>query len=96
VPGDRSPRVDSVWVRDLASRVGFKIVLPTVASVDHVAWTDTGLAIAVTTTGAGRSGAPTTALLQVSGDGNVAALWAAPVATPVALAAEPEATPAEG
>lgn len=95
VPGNSGPRVDSVWVRDLASRVGFKIALPTVATVDEISWTDNGLAIAVTTSGGGRRGAAATALLQVSGNGDVAAIWVAPIATPVALEAGPSATPAE-
>jgi hypothetical protein len=78
VPGERGPRVDSVWVRDLTSRVGFRIALPNVASVDEIAWTDNGLAIAVTTSGNGQERPPAFALLQVSDDGDVSALWAAP------------------
>jgi hypothetical protein len=92
VPGDRGPRVDSVWIRDLTSRVGFRIALPTVASVDEIAWTDNGLAIAVTTTGTGQESPPRLALLQVTDDGQVSALWAAPLEVRTALGT-PVATP---
>jgi hypothetical protein len=93
VPGDGRPRVDSVWVRDLTSRVGFKVALPTVMSVDEIGWTDRGLAIAVTTSGAGRSRAPASAVLQVTGDGQVSALWVAPIPTPATPEGTPAATP---
>ena len=96
VPSEGRPRVNSVWVRDLTARVGFKVALPTVASVDEIVWTDGGLAIAVTTAGTGRNRAPASAVLLVSGDGNVSALWAAPVSIPGTPAGGPAATPVLG
>ena len=94
VPGSGRPTVDSVWVRSLISGIGFRIPLPSVASVDEIWWTDQGLVVSVVTTGTAQGRPPTQALLQVKRDGSMAALWAAPVAlatptggTPVARAA---------
>jgi Tol biopolymer transport system component len=94
VPGSGRPAVDSVWVRNLVSGIGFRIPLPSVASVDDIWWTDEGLVVSVVTTGTAQGRPPTQALLQVKRDGSMAALWAAPVAlatpsggTPVARAA---------
>jgi dipeptidyl aminopeptidase/acylaminoacyl peptidase len=91
VPGSSGPAVDSVWVRSLGSGVGFRIPLPSVASVQDIWWTDEGLVISVVAGGTAQGRPPTQALLQVKRDGSVAALWAAPVtagtpsgATPVA------------
>ncbi len=91
VPGSRGPAVDSVWVRSLASGVGFRIPLPTVASVEKIWWTDEGLVIAVVTGGAAQGRPPTQALLQVKRDGSIAALWAAPVSVETPLGATPVA-----
>lgn len=95
VPGESDPRVDSVWVRDLRSRLGFRIQVPAVASVDGIAWTDSGLAIEVAT-GARAGRPPTRAVLQISRDGAVAALWAAPIADGTPAAATPAASPQIG
>lgn len=91
VPGDRQPRVDSVWVRHLASGTGFRVSLPSVESVEDLWWTSDGLVIAVTTRpAAGRQ--PMLALLRAEPDGGVTAIWATPIggstpaATPVATA----------
>ena len=80
VPGSGGPAVDSVWVRNLASGVGFRIPLPSVASVEDIWWTDEGLVVSVISPGTTRGRPPTQALLQVKRDGSIAALWAVPVA----------------
>ena len=94
VPGADGPRVDSVWVRDLESRIGFSIALPSVASVDDIWWTDQGLVIQITTTATPERPEATQALLLVGHDGAVRALWAAPVSRATPIAATPGATPA--
>ncbi|MBW3634547.1 MAG: hypothetical protein KY456_16130 [Chloroflexi bacterium] len=85
VPGPAGPLVDSVWVREFASGVGFRIPLPSIASVKDIWWTDEGLILSVVTFGTPQSRQPAQALLQLQKDGSIAALWAAPVAagTPV-------------
>jgi WD40-like Beta Propeller Repeat len=94
VPGSRGPAVDSVWARSLASGVGFRIGLPSVASVEDIWWTDEGLVVSVVTKSTAQGRPPTQALLLVRRDGSIGALWAAPAAiaaptgaTPVAPAA---------
>jgi hypothetical protein len=86
VPGESDPRVDSVWVRDLESRLGFRVQLPAVTSVEDMTWTDQGLTIEVTTGGPLSRRPETRALLIVERNGAVSALWAAPMAmgTPIA------------
>jgi dipeptidyl aminopeptidase/acylaminoacyl peptidase len=91
VPGSRGPVVDSVWVRSLASGVGFRIPLPSVASVQEIWWTDNGIVISVVTSGTAQGRAPTEALLQVKRDGSIAALWAAPFAVGTPTGATPAA-----
>jgi hypothetical protein len=73
-----------LWVRSLDSGIGFRIPLPSVASVDDIWWTDQGLVVSVVTTGRAEGRPPSQALLQIKRDGSMAALWAAPaaVATP--------------
>ena len=89
VPGSGRPAVDSVWVRSLASGIGFRVPLPSVASVEDIWWTDEGLVVSVVTTGTAQGGPPTQALLQVKRDGSMAALWAAPGAVGTPTAATP-------
>jgi hypothetical protein len=72
-----------VWVRSLASGIGFRIALPSVASVDGIWWTEEGLVISVVTGPTAQGRPPTQALLQAKRDGSISGLWAAP----------PEATP---
>jgi hypothetical protein len=91
VPGSEGPVVDSVWVRSLASGVGFRIPLPTVASVQEIWWTDLGIVISVVTSGTAQGRPPTEALLQVKRDGSIAALWAAPLAVGTPTGATPAA-----
>jgi Tol biopolymer transport system component len=92
VPGESDPRVDSVWVRDLSSRLGFRIHVPSVVAVDKITWTDRGLAMDVVTADGSRRSA-TLAVLQVSRDGAVSALWAAPVIAGTPVAGTPIASP---
>ena len=89
VPGSRGPAVDSVWVRNLSSGVGFRIPLPSVASIQDIWWTDEGLVVSVISPGTAQGRPPTQALLQVKRDGSIAGLWAAPVAVDT----PPRATP---
>jgi hypothetical protein len=93
IPGSRGPAVDSVWVRSLGSGVGFRIPLPSVASVEDIWWTDEGLVVSVVTRGTAQGRLPTKALLQVKRDGSIAALWAAPTAVDTPAAATPVARP---
>jgi dipeptidyl aminopeptidase/acylaminoacyl peptidase len=93
VPGSPGPRVDSVWVRDLASKLGFKIALPSVASVDDLWWTNKGLVFAVSTARTGTGRPPSQALLLADRAGSVRALWAAPLAQATPAGATPAATP---
>jgi Tol biopolymer transport system component len=93
VPGPAGPQVDSVWVRDITSRVGFRVNLPSVAAVDDVWWTDQGLVVQVTTRPTPQRPNATQALLQVAPDGTVSALWAAQTARGTPAAATPVATP---
>jgi dipeptidyl aminopeptidase/acylaminoacyl peptidase len=90
VPGSRGPAVDSVWVRSIASGIGFRIALPSVASVEHIWWTDEGLVLEVVTMPTAQGRPPTQALLQAKLDGSIHALWAAPAA----IDTPPGATPA--
>jgi len=91
VPGSGGPAVDSMWVRSLASGIGFRIPLPSVTSVDNIWWTDEGLVISVVTRGTAQERPSTQALLQVKQDGSMAALWAAPAADATATGATPVA-----
>jgi hypothetical protein len=89
VPGSRGPAVDSVWVRSLASGVGFRIGLPSVASVEDIWWTDEGLVVSVVTSPTAQGRPPTQALLQARRDGAISALWAAPAASAAPTSATP-------
>ena len=91
VPGSSGPAIDSVWVRSLASGVGFRIPLPSVASVEDIWWTDEGLVISVVSRGTVQGRPPSQALLQVKRDGSIAALWAAPAAVATPAGATPVA-----
>lgn len=91
VPGDGAPRVDSVWVRDITSGVGFRISLPSIGSLEDLWWTDRGLVVSVTTAGSGSQRPPMFALLQVTRAGTVEAIWAVPLQSPAS--ATPVATP---
>jgi dipeptidyl aminopeptidase/acylaminoacyl peptidase len=84
VPGSGSPTVDSVWIRDLTSDQGIRLGLPSVRSVENIWWTSKGLAIA---TVADRRNEPILAVLVVTPNGNVSALWAEPLraASPVPI-----------
>ena len=93
VPGESDPRVDSVWIRDQESRLGFRIQLPSVASVDDITWTDRGLAMEVRTGGGASGRQPTQALLQVNRDGSISALWAAPISLGTPIGGTPVSTP---
>jgi WD40 repeat protein len=95
VPGPAGPRVDSVWVRDLASRLGFRVAMPSVAALKNIWWTDNGVVPWVRTDGQGQGRAQAEALLQIKPDGSIAVLWAAPIAQATPVAATPRATPVE-
>ena len=93
VPGAGRPAVDSVWVRSLVSGMGFRVPLPSVASIEDIWWTDQGLVVSVVTPGTAQGRPPTQALLQVKRDGSIAALWAAPSAVATPTGATPMARP---
>ena len=88
VPGAGGPAADSVWVRSLASGIGFRIALPSVASVEDIWWTEEGLVVSVVTGPTAQGRPPTRALLQVQRDGAIGALWAEPAAAPAAATPE--------
>jgi hypothetical protein len=92
VPGAGRPAVDSLWIRSLNSGMGFRVPLPSVASVEDIWWTDEGLVVSVVTTGTGQGRPPTQALLQVNRDGSMAALWADPSAAGTPTGATPIAS----
>jgi Tol biopolymer transport system component len=94
VPGSNGPLVDSVWVRELETGVGFRIPLPSVAAVENIWWTDEGLILSVVTYGTTDGRPPALALLQMKNDGSIAALWAAPVAVGTPVSGASAATPA--
>ena len=94
VPGSGAPSVDSVWVRSLASGIGFRIPMPSVTSVEGISWTDQGLVVSVVTSATAQGRPPTQALLLVKRDGSMAALWADPVPVATPTGATPVAAPA--
>jgi WD40 repeat protein len=91
VPGSSGPVVDSVWVRSLASGVGFRVSLPSIASLEDIWWTNEGIVVSVVTRGTAQGRPPTQALLQVKRDGSMVALWAVPTAVATPTAATPTA-----
>jgi dipeptidyl aminopeptidase/acylaminoacyl peptidase len=96
IPGSGRPTVDSVWVRDIASGVGFRVPLPPVQTIEQIDWTTDGLVISAVTRGSTQDRAPVLALLDVSPTMDVSILWVAQVseATPVSgtpVAATPAA-----
>jgi Tol biopolymer transport system component len=93
VPGPGAPAVDSVWVRSLESGIGFRVPLPSVASVEDIWWTDEGIVLSVVTSGTAEGRPPTLALLLVKRDGSMAALWAAPGSIATPISATPVAAP---
>ena len=93
VPGSGGPAVDSVWVRSLESGIGFRIALPSVASVQDIWWTEEGLVVSVVTKPTAQGRPPTQALLQAKRDGSISALWVAPSAVTAPAAATPGARP---
>jgi hypothetical protein len=94
IPGPDGPSVDSVWVRDLESRVGYRISLPTAALVERLSWTNRGLVISALTRAEGDARPEAKELLQVARDGDVSVLWAAPAGAATPVAGTPAATPA--
>ena len=94
VPGPSGPLVDSVWVRELETGVGFRIPLPSVAAVENIWWTNEGLILSVVTHGTADDRPPALALLQMKKDGSIAALWAAPVDSGTPVSRTSAATPA--
>jgi len=91
VPGSSGPVVDSVWVRSLASGVGFRVSLPSIASLEDIWWTNEGIVVSVVTRGTAQGRPPTQALLQVKRNGSMVALWAVPTAVATPTAATPTA-----
>lgn len=96
VPGPDGPVFDSLWVRDLASGVGFRADLPDVREVDALWWTDAGLAIEGRAAPFGGKRASAKTLWLVDRDGTVRGLWEAPIPVGTPVSATPGATPAGG
>jgi Tol biopolymer transport system component len=93
VPGNGAPQVDSVWVRDLTSGVGFRVPMPVVESIEEIWWTDRGLVISTVTRGTAQSRSPVLALLIAKGDGATDILWAAPIFEATPISGTPVASP---
>lgn len=87
IPGTGRPMIDSVWVRDIDSGVGFRVPLPSLETIEQIDWTNEGLVISAVTRGSTRTQdrAPVLALLDVAPSMDVSVLWVARVsqATPV-------------
>jgi Tol biopolymer transport system component len=96
VPGSAGPTVDSVWIRSLESDIGFRIALPSVASVQDIWWTEDGLVVSVVTRPTAQGRPPTQALLQAKRDGSISALWVAPAEVAAPAGATPAVRPASG
>jgi dipeptidyl aminopeptidase/acylaminoacyl peptidase len=96
VPGSGAPTVDSVWIRSLESGIGFRIALPSVASVQDIWWTEEGLVVSVVTRPTAQGRPPTQALLQAKRDGSISALWVAPAEVAAPAGATPAVRPASG
>jgi hypothetical protein len=95
VPGQSGPEVDSIWVRDLISNVGFRIEIPQLKAVNDFFWTDNGLLVAAEAPrGVGQSTA--LELLHVDDNATTTVLWASPVSVSTPVAATPVATPVAG
>jgi hypothetical protein len=92
VPGANGPIIDSVWIHDMVTGVGYRIPLPSVTTVEDLWWTDQGLVISVTAGGSSGVLPSTLALLQVRLDGSASALWAAPIGAVAAPVASPVST----
>ncbi len=92
VPGQAGPQVDSVWVRDLTSNIGFRIEIPPLEAINDLFWTDSGLLVAAEVqSSAGR--ATVSELLKVDNDATTKVLWAAPVTVSTPVAGTPAASP---
>lgn len=94
VPSDDEPVIDSIWVRDIASGIGYRIPLATITAIKDIVWTDQGLVASVVTGGPGTSRPEVHAMLIVRRSGEIGLLWAAPVAGGTPVRASPVASPA--
>lgn len=92
-PGAGGPRPDSVWVRDLGARDGFRINLPLLESVTGIWWTDRGLLVSALSGSNERARRPSTVVLRVDPAGAVSVLWTSPAGAGTPVAATPRATP---
>lgn len=88
-PGEGGPRPDSVWVRDLSARDGFRIDLPSVAAIDGIWWTDGGLLISTLAGSSERAGIRSTVVLRIDRAGAVSVLWTSPTVAGTPVGATP-------
>ncbi|MFN8591406.1 MAG: hypothetical protein U0031_08095 [Thermomicrobiales bacterium] len=93
VPGDDSPRFDSIWVRDLASRTGYEVATPSIAGVDEIWWMASGLLVLADEQPATPGGGSAPVLLHVPKDGVAEIVWRMPRPAGTPTAATPAATP---
>jgi dipeptidyl aminopeptidase/acylaminoacyl peptidase len=91
VPGEHGPRPDSVWVRDLTSRVGFRLDLPAVAAVGKIDWTDKGLLFSVLGPSWRPSAPADWAVFRVGPEGGLAPVWTPPRAAATPIRGSPQA-----
>ncbi len=95
VPGPDRPHVDSLWLRDVASGLGFRIDLTDLREVDDLWWTDDGLFMLATAEP--RSGQqPDLMVFHVTVDGAVEPIWTAPRPAGTPVASPLAGTPAAG
>jgi dipeptidyl aminopeptidase/acylaminoacyl peptidase len=93
VPGSDGARVDSVWVRDLESRQGFRLDVPAMEAVNDLWWTNTGLSIWADGDGRTPAAGNGSQVLRVDASGVVEVLWSPPVSRGTPVSATPRATP---
>jgi dipeptidyl aminopeptidase/acylaminoacyl peptidase len=92
VPGQAGPRVDSVWVRDLTTRQGFRLDLPPLSDVRDIWWVEGGLLIWAETASADDRRDGGTVFL-VDDSGAVEEFWRPPDARATPVGSTPEGTP---
>lgn len=85
VPGADRPRVDSLWLRDVTSGLGFRVNLSGIQDVEDLWWTDDGLYLLATAEPQTEQ-KPGLTMYHVAVDGSVKPIWFAPrpAGTPVA------------
>ena len=93
IPGTSGPRFDSAWVRDVASKQGFRIELPEIAKLHETWWTDRGLLLWIDPGGSAVSILGESTVLLAGANGETDAIWTLPDRIGTPDAAMPAGTP---